>query len=436
MKIVYLLFLLILFLPTVMAVTSDECIELAEQCADECTQECETEKYEYCRTFEYSGCALDVFCSCNSCSNVYNYRWCEFSGYLGCAESAGNTYTSCIDNCNLKMIAGDDVSTCWNDCNDEFFFQLGNPCKDGPCQQFCKEHGYSNGVWAKYTQEYGWDSCYCTDEIEEKKEETIDTEVIEDEIVEDEVYDVTLEENEDYIDIWDENAKKWYDWDVVPQQELEEEFKEEIEKKFEEFEKKLEKNEKEQVKRIKDNCTRNLQPTLSQDDFIKYLELIEKKNPDKTRKQIIAQLHAKIYSYDVDRTVALGLVKLFQQGKETEGYEKVDVLFMHVPRFVIDNKGRRIDIAHSYAGIRSDLNRKGTTSKITLGLSRWIVRRMNTHTGDTFQVIVHRDSNRAPPNQRRGNDAGIAIAKYYLKNGNDEKKLSEAYKDYFETINK
>lgn len=142
--------------------TTEQCKEKADQCIDECNKICEQTKYDYCREFEYSGCALDVFCWCNACGHVYNPRWCRYSEYIGCAEGALATFRGCIDGCNAKRRAAQDVSTCWNDCNDELFTQLGNPCKDEPCLDFCQDKDFDLGVWAKYTAKYSWDSCACS----------------------------------------------------------------------------------------------------------------------------------------------------------------------------------------------------------------------------------------------------------------------------------
>jgi hypothetical protein len=151
---------------------TDKCVELSQTCVEDCAATHEKEKYDYCREFEYSGCALDVFGWCNACADVYNSKWCKYPEYLGCAEGALATYKGCIDGCNAKRRAGDDVSTCWNDCNTELFDKLGNPCKDRPCQAFCEEKGFDTGVWAKYTSEYSWDSCSCSNKPTPSKTES------------------------------------------------------------------------------------------------------------------------------------------------------------------------------------------------------------------------------------------------------------------------
>jgi len=70
-------------------------------------------------------------------------------------------YRGCIESCQSKREAGTDVSTCWADCNKEFEDSIIE-CKQEPCREFCNGEGFENGEWARYTQEHGWDSCYCS----------------------------------------------------------------------------------------------------------------------------------------------------------------------------------------------------------------------------------------------------------------------------------
>jgi hypothetical protein len=157
-------FAVILFMP-VFAETVKDCADLGAECAEQCEQICGQERYDYCREFEYSGCALDVFCWCNVCG-IYDAKWCPMTGFLGCASGAKGAYTSCVDGCNSKLRAGQDVSTCWADCNTEFDTAV-QACKDALCPEFCQGEGFTTGSWARYTEDYGWDSCYCEGEVEE-----------------------------------------------------------------------------------------------------------------------------------------------------------------------------------------------------------------------------------------------------------------------------
>jgi hypothetical protein len=143
--------------------SADDCLERGRACADDCNQKCEQAKGEYCKKYGYSGCALDVFCWCNVCG-IYDTKWCPiYPEYLSCAEGAAGTYIGCIESCQAKREAGSDVSTCWADCNEVLNNEI-IACKQGPCQEFCEDRGFSNGEWARYTQEFGWDSCYCTNQ--------------------------------------------------------------------------------------------------------------------------------------------------------------------------------------------------------------------------------------------------------------------------------
>lgn len=142
-------------------VTADECLAVGEECAESCTKLCEDKKGEYCKEHDYSGCALDVFCWCNACV-IYDGKWCpRYESFNSCAEGVKGKYRSCIEACQSKREAAQDVSTCWQDCNMEFEEGIIG-CKQAPCQEFCTDKGFAKGEWVRYTQEYGWDSCYCS----------------------------------------------------------------------------------------------------------------------------------------------------------------------------------------------------------------------------------------------------------------------------------
>lgn len=142
-------------------VTVFDCKPLADECVDSCNKICEQTKGEYCNKYNYSGCALDVFCWCNVCV-IYDTKWCPYyPEFRGCAEGAKGKYRSCIENCQAKREAAQDVSTFWQECNTEFD-EAVIECKQQPCKDFCSSKGFDNGEWARYTQEYGWDSCYCS----------------------------------------------------------------------------------------------------------------------------------------------------------------------------------------------------------------------------------------------------------------------------------
>lgn len=145
----------------ILTASPEGCIAMGKACADECNRICEQAKGEYCKKYNYSGCALDVFCWCNVCK-IYDSKWCpNYPGFLGCAEGVKGTYRGCIEGCQAKREARQDVSTCWHDCNKIFEDGIVQ-CKQAPCKQFCQEQGFNKGEWARYTNEYGWDSCYCS----------------------------------------------------------------------------------------------------------------------------------------------------------------------------------------------------------------------------------------------------------------------------------
>ena len=121
-------------------------------------------------------------------------------------------------------------------------------------------------------------------------------------------------------------------------------------------------------------------PTLTREEFVVYLEVVEATNPLKTWQQIATKLHQKAYPEDADRKVAG--VSLFVDGPENEGYDKVQLPGRYVPKFVIGEDGKKIDIAHAYAGLRAGLNRGSTKT--------WWMTRVNTDWGDSYQVAGER----------------------------------------------
>ncbi|MBW3015819.1 hypothetical protein KY330_05320 [Candidatus Woesearchaeota archaeon] len=146
--------------PETISLTPEECNELKQGCEQDCGEKCEQLKYDYCRKHEYSGCALDVFCSCDACKDVYNVKWCGYESFLGCAEGAMGKYETCIKGYQAKRDAGQDVSNA-GECRKEFLEQLGGPCKNDACVEFCQLDNFKTGKWATYTQEFGYDSCAC-----------------------------------------------------------------------------------------------------------------------------------------------------------------------------------------------------------------------------------------------------------------------------------
>jgi hypothetical protein len=172
------------------------------------------------------------------------------------------------------------------------------------------------------------------------------------------------------------------------------------------------------------NDLRTSNPTLTEDEFVRYLRFIEGKNPGMDWKKIMAQLHFQYYGDDVGRRTPIIPIPLFAHGADTDGHRNVNTFCRSVPKFVVDRRGARIDIAHSYAGLRSDLNRDFRPW-------RWLMRNLNTDWGDYWQVVMHFDRKYAPPDQLRGNKVGKWLAAYYSKPENSNKPLSRAYSDYF-----
>ena len=151
----------------------------------------------------------------------------------------------------------------------------------------------------------------------------------------------------------------------------------------------------------------------TQVEFLIYLKMLEKRNPGKSRAQIIAALHDA--DYGSDRSLGLPILgtPLFNDGAETKGWEGVDLICKvkiknkiepFVPKFVFTKDGKKIDIGHAFAGLRSDLNRKDKTS----AWSRFMGE-ANTSFGDAWQIAFDGPS-KFPLDQFLGDILGRNLA--------------------------
>jgi hypothetical protein len=199
-------------------------------------------------------------------------------------------------------------------------------------------------------------------------------------------------------------------------------------------------------------------------EFIQYVSELESRNRRMGWRQIASQLHHAEYGYDT--TYPIMGVQLFRDGAENEGFSDIEVLGSRGPKYVVTRYGEKIDMAHSYTGIRAGLNRWRPTS--------WIMAKVNTDWGDRVQVLGDRivastemaggalgmakdvfwdadfDGGKMgerllqmrkgaerfdnavgyrPLDQVRGNELGMDVRAYLLEH--PEVKLSEAYRQYF-----
>jgi hypothetical protein len=179
-------------------------------------------------------------------------------------------------------------------------------------------------------------------------------------------------------------------------------------------------------------------------EFIQYLKKVEEVNPGKDWKQIASKMHRSQYPYDEGiLLIDVGDPKLnvytMREGKENAGFEDVNLLSDRAPKYLYDKNDFRIDIAHSYAGIRGGLNRNRAVG--------WMMAEVNTHIGDFQQIFLEDNSegkgilkggtfNEArklyPPWQREGDQIGIETLGYLRDNTNQ--KLSHAYEEHFRTV--
>jgi len=172
----------------------------------------------------------------------------------------------------------------------------------------------------------------------------------------------------------------------------------------------------------------------SRQQFISYLRIVENRNPRKNWKQIITALHSAAYQDDTSRSLPILGYPLFIWGEDTSGYKQVDLVcyvnikgqkYPFIPKFVYNNLGKEADLAHGYAGLRSDLNRGDSNY-----FAKNFMRAANTNFGDYWQVYFDGIS-KFPMNQLRGNLVGVYLSAFYRKPSNQNIPLSKAFKSFF-----
>lgn len=206
---------------------------------------------------------------------------------------------------------------------------------------------------------------------------------------------------------------------------------------------------------------------LTADQYIEFLQHLERTVPDATPQQIIAAMHEVRYDYDLQRKLPLSKIGLFTFGPEDAGSapirdlfgsavpnrgKKLDDFFTgDVPWGVTDRSGRLMDINHVLAGIRSDMNRSSNWYQIgplvpnpingtfvSSIVDRDFMRWCNLSGGDMYQVISdHPKTGLAwemyPPDQKYGNEVGYWMSEFYRDVNHKDVKFSDAMKLYFDT---
>lgn len=203
--------------------------------------------------------------------------------------------------------------------------------------------------------------------------------------------------------------------------------------------------------------------------FMDYLRRVEDSNRRYGWEHITSKLHQGVYGYDTEYPlidVGFWQMKLFRDGDANEGFEDVELIADYPPKFIVDKDGKKIDVSHSYAGVRAGLNRGMPSS--------WVMAKVNTDWGDLQQVYSAKISGHVgafkagfnedlarlsgntenqvkaaqeftrnmrkvntanayrPDDQIRGNDLGMHLRSYLISN--PEKRLSDAYDTYFRSI--
>lgn len=116
---------------------------------------------------------------------------------------------------------------------------------------------------------------------------------------------------------------------------------------------------------------------LTQAEFLAYLRAVEALNPGKPWEQIASRLHALAYPQDSDLAV-MG-IDLFKTGKKSAGYGEVLLPSYQPPKFMFNDRGELVDVAHAYAGARALADRNRVTGTV--------MGKINTGWGDQVQVL-------------------------------------------------
>ncbi len=176
------------------------------------------------------------------------------------------------------------------------------------------------------------------------------------------------------------------------------------------------------------NHLNNTAPTVSGKQYVDWLKSIEALNPGKSRGQIIAAIHARSHQgMDMGRSLPGTDMKLFAHGPESDGWKGVTFPTRNNPVFVTGAQGEKIDISHTIAGLRADLNRPERV--IAIGCAQFM-RWANTDGGDSWQVMFQ-GMDRAPPDQRAGNALGIKASDFYRDPTTREILLSKFFEAEF-----
>ena len=220
-------------------------------------------------------------------------------------------------------------------------------------------------------------------------------------------------------------------------------------------------------------------PTFTAGEYVEWVKDLERRFPGASRGTIIAAIHAGRYLDvgDVNGYVPKTQVRLFEQGKESDGWEDINRTFVganpdyidgqkippyvsKTPWYVTDHSGRLIDINHAMAGVRNDVNRPAGWKQVqwfgpppeamnvpghpgvAVGVTfdRDTLRWINTDGGDSFQVATNGMTGKlgyypewAPPDQRLGNAAGIWMGNYLRDPAHAGASMSQALEAYLET---
>ncbi|MFC2163196.1 hypothetical protein ACFLRF_05895 [Candidatus Altiarchaeota archaeon] len=189
-------------------------------------------------------------------------------------------------------------------------------------------------------------------------------------------------------------------------------------------------------------------------EFLYYLRKLEQANPGRSWKHILARIHTQIYPDDYDISIAgfdlykehnwadFSDIKIFEDEITHKNPRRI------IPRFIVDKDGKRIDVGHTYAGLRASINRNRLTS--------WLGTTLSTDAGDIYQVVwddkgliagakqfftgnfgkglntMRHAPDYWPEYQARGNSGAWWLRSHYRNFPND--KLSDAFESWLSSL--
>ncbi|VVB51771.1 Uncharacterised protein [uncultured archaeon] len=200
---------------------------------------------------------------------------------------------------------------------------------------------------------------------------------------------------------------------------------------------------------IKDKLSKD-QP-LTTCELLYYIEKVEGANPGRNWEDIVARIHYQAYPGDND--ISIAGYPLYAKNDYTK-FININIFDkevnnsnsrMKVPRFITLKNGDKVDVGHTYAGVRAGIGRGWTNSAAGTTLS--------TDAGDIYQIFfdekgvvsgvkqiltldpvggaktIWHSPDYWPADQRRGNSLAWTLRGYFRDH--PDAKLSDGFREYF-----